>query len=379
MLFGLTTGLDYPFRGDESHFIETIGYFGQDFGLSVWQDYPEVTGPLFYFLYAAWGKLAGFHPDALRTLSIIISFITVLLVYRLYRSVLGDIRYVLAGIAVLLLNPYLVGLSIHVFTDIPALMFLVMAVIAIRRHEPLLLFISTACALLIRQYSVFLVMAAAAWLVLPMQWREDGSRRELAALLAGCVPLLLMMLLWRGPSPPSGLAIWVLDEGVVYSFRYIPIYVTFMALYSLPLVIAAWRTVFRKTAVMAALPLSLSIFFFPLRASEVTIRQTGIETVGLAHGAVQRVLGTGIPGQLLLWLFCFLGFAVLAGLLRADTGVSSKNDGFGLLLTMATVSFILVMPFSYQVWEKYLLMTAPFISLRLLMCVKSDRLSSRCP
>lgn len=379
MLFGLATDLDYPFRGDESHFIDTIEYFGEEFGFSVWQDYPEVTGPLFYFLYAAWGKLAGFNPSSLRTLSIIISFITVLLIYRLYRSVLGDIRYVLAGIAVLLLNPYLAGLSIHVFTDIPALMFLVLAVTALRRHQPLLLFISTACALLVRQYSVFLVIAASAWLALPVKWNEDGSRRELAALLAGCMPLLMMMLLWRGPSPPSGLALWVPDDGLAYNFRYIPIYVTFMALYSFPLVLAAWRTVFRKTVVMAALPLSLSIFFFPLRASGVTVRQTGIETVGLAHGAVQRVLGTGIPGQLFLWLFCFLGFALVAGLVRADIRAPSKRDAFGLLLTMTTVSFLLIMPFSYQVWEKYLLMTAPFVSLRLLMSVRAERLSSPCP
>jgi hypothetical protein len=37
-----------------------------------------------------------------------------------------------------------------------------------------------------------------------------------------------------------------------------------------------------------------------------------------------------------------------------------------LLLTITLISFIVIMPFSYQVWEKYLILILPFLVIRLL-------------
>ena len=67
-------GLDAPVRGDERHFVETIKYFA---GLDIAkvQNYKEVTTPLVYYIYALWGKIAGFELSNLRILSLIISFI----------------------------------------------------------------------------------------------------------------------------------------------------------------------------------------------------------------------------------------------------------------------------------------------------------------
>jgi len=67
--------LHAPAKGDEAHFVEAIKYFG-DLDITKVHDYEEVTTPLVYFVYAAWGNIAGFELHNLRLLSLLIAFIT---------------------------------------------------------------------------------------------------------------------------------------------------------------------------------------------------------------------------------------------------------------------------------------------------------------
>jgi len=375
LAFSILTGLDHPVRGDEGHFIETVGIFAEEPGPSTWTDYPEVTGPFFYWVYSLWGRLAGTGPAGLRVLSLITGISALLLIYRLYRSELKAPGPVMAGMALLLVNPYFAGLCLHVFTDMLALLLVVIAVTALRERRGLMLLVSVTLALLTRQYAIFMVAAAGVFLIVTLKGSGGRNRGLIAALLAGIIPLAVMMVLWRGPAPPAGIERWIIDDGPVYRIRYIYIYTAFIALYSLPLVIFAWRRLLSIRSAAAGLALSSGALLFPLGASEVTLAQTDTKTVGLAHGLLTRVLGTGLMMDAVFWLLCLLGFMTLTALVDIDLGSKGRTGGFPMFLSLMVLAFLVIMPFSYQVWEKYLIMVMPFFVLRLLMLVRKDDLA----
>src|SRR6266568_4671245 len=61
-------GLNHPTWGDEGHFIGTITSFGSDLSIAQLTNYPEVTTPLPFIVYALWGRAFGFDPFHLRIL-----------------------------------------------------------------------------------------------------------------------------------------------------------------------------------------------------------------------------------------------------------------------------------------------------------------------
>ena len=373
--FILLTDLDYPFRGDEGHFISTVEIFGDNFHPVTALDYPEVTGPLFYYMYALWGRMVSFNSENLRVFSLLLSVITFILIYILYGKVLRDLKIVLPGLLLLLINPYFLGLSVHVFTDIPSLLFIVLIVLGVYLGNPFLLFLSTACALLIRQYSVFVVISAAIYFLILYRIRGRFKKGSFLALICGSVPLLVMMLLWRGTAPPSGIVRWMIDDGLVYRFRYILIYVIFMAVSLFPILLYACRILLKnRTVILTGFLLSLTYFFFPVHSSFVTLEQTEVTTVGLMHSFIRGLLSSYHLEQFILWIFCWAGFVTLLHVIRTD--IASMRTGiwdFGHFLTLSVIIFLLIMPFSYQVWEKYLVVVLPFILLRLLMMIGINR------
>ncbi len=375
--FVVLTDLDYPFRGDEEHFISSVELFGDNYHPGTALDYPEVTGPLFYYMYAGWGRMIGFGPENLRIFNLLLSAITFILLYLLYGKVLQDLKIVLPGLLLLLLNPYFPGLSMHVFTDIPSLLFIILTAFAVYFGNPLLLLFSTACALLIRQYSVFVVISAAVYFFFLYRIRGRFRTGSFLALIFGAVPLLVMMFLWRGTAPPSGIVRWVMDDGSVYRLRYIYIYIIFIAVSLFPLLIYAHRILLKnRMVILSAFLLSLTYFFFPLHSSFVTLEQTDIATVGLMHSFIRGLLGSYHLEQFVLWIFCWAGFTTLLHIITTDiTRMKTGEWDFGHFLTLSVIVFLLIMPFSYQVWEKYLVVVLPFILLRLLMMVGTRRLS----
>ena len=373
--FIVSTHLDYPFRGDEEHFISTVELFGDNYNLRTALDYPEVTGPLFYYMYASWGRLIGFSPEDLRIFNLLLSAITFILIYLLYGKVLRDLKIVLPGLLLLLLNPYFPGLSMHVFTDIPSLLFIVLIVFAVYIENPLLLLLSTACALLIRQYSVFVVISAGAYYFIRWGIRDRFEKGSFLALICGAVPLLVMMFLWKGTAPPSGIVKWVIDDGSVYRFRYVYIYIIFMAASLFPLLIYAYRILLKKRMIiLLSFLLSLTYFLFPVHSSSVTLEQTEGTTVGLMHSFIRGILGNYYLEQFVLWVFCWAGFLTLLHIIRTDVKRMKRGEwDFSHFLTLTVIVFLVIMPFSYQVWEKYLVVVLPFVLLRLLLLISTYR------
>lgn len=51
------SAIHYPLRGDEKHITETVRLFAKNLSLETIKNYPEVTPPLFYIIYAFWAKI----------------------------------------------------------------------------------------------------------------------------------------------------------------------------------------------------------------------------------------------------------------------------------------------------------------------------------
>ena len=66
-------GLDRPVWADEVGYFATVRYFGDHFRFATLADYDQVTPPLAYFVYAAWGKVVGFDFSSLRILSLVLA------------------------------------------------------------------------------------------------------------------------------------------------------------------------------------------------------------------------------------------------------------------------------------------------------------------
>ncbi len=70
---------DLPPWGDEEHFLLTVRLFGQGVSTDVLRTYPEMSGPLTFAAFAAWGRVAGFDTASLRLLAPLIASATALL------------------------------------------------------------------------------------------------------------------------------------------------------------------------------------------------------------------------------------------------------------------------------------------------------------
>lgn len=368
-------GLDHSYWGDEAAFVSTIRYFGQNFTLRSLTDYDQVIAPLVFLLYTLWGKLTSFEIHHLRLLSLGFSLVTFILIFRLYAATLARPREALLASCLLLLNPYALGLSFFVFTDIPNLCFLLLIAWAVYRQNLYGLGLATAAALLGRQYSAFLVVAAFFY-YLVMLHRGDKSKIVYpAALVLGSLPLLILFFFWGGIAPPTGKNLWVRTEVQLYHPGYLTTYVVFVAAYLMPVVIWMRHHLFHNRRLcLYCGAISFWYFLFPVRASIVVIRQTGQTTVGLLHRLIQSGLNNTLLEHTLFWILFWSGLVILARIFSEDIRRFRRGEwDFGHFLSLAVICFFLVMPFSYQIWEKYLISILPFLLLRLMMIRAADR------
>ena len=99
-------GIDRPLRGDEPHFVKTIVQFGtRPLSLDLLAHYDEMSGPVPFVLYGAWGRLFGFEPQALRLFSILVAVVTYVLLFWFLQTETGNRRLAAGGTAFVALHP----------------------------------------------------------------------------------------------------------------------------------------------------------------------------------------------------------------------------------------------------------------------------------
>ena len=92
------------------------------------------------------------------------------------------------------------------------------------------------------------------------------------------------------------------------------------------------------------------------------------------HTFIRGILSSYCLEQFVLWIFCAAGLITLFNIIWTDIKrMKSGEWDFGHFLTLIIIVFLIIMPFSYQVWEKYLVAVLPFIILRLLMIISTYR------
>ncbi len=134
-------------------------------------------------------------------------------------------------------NPYFVGLSVFVFTDMPALLGLSLLCLGIVTRRPAAVCIGLIVATMARQYLVFVAPALVAAEVGERAWRGRGSVGSMSmAAAAGLLPLGAMVLLWGGHLAPDNA--WrpvYLSEGLRFDAHALTLYLALPALYLAPL------------------------------------------------------------------------------------------------------------------------------------------------
>jgi 4-amino-4-deoxy-L-arabinose transferase-like glycosyltransferase len=359
-------GLQRPFWGDEAHFVKTIRYFGNNLTLEKLKHYNEMSTPLPFILYAAWGRLFGFKLETLRILSVVIAFITSLSIHYLFFSVFQNAKTALLLTLCVILQPYMLGFSIFVFTDMLAILFLVLACIAVKRENPLLLAVSAALGLLCRQYLAFLPLAAGLYYLWDyVQTRQTRALQMLAAAILALLPTGLLFLLWQGTSPINSLRHIYLEDGFAFHPSFLTLYIVQTFVYLFPVAAVYWRTIYReRTILLLSLALSWLYWLFPVAPSSSAI-EAEIDTVGLFHRLLR--LSVGHPLEHGVFYLCFLlGLPILLLIIRNFyVQWQSKTVSFSLFTNLLILAFFAIMPFSYLGWEKYFLPIVPFVAMQL--------------
>ncbi|UCF63241.1 MAG: hypothetical protein JSW33_11800 [bacterium] len=366
-----TAGLHQPVWGDERHFVQTVHEFGQELSLAQLKSYNEMSTPLPFILYALWGKISGYELQQLRLFSLIIAFLTFLIFFRLYQDSSKHLGLALLITLFLIFQPYMIGISVFVFTDMLPLLFLGLSVWAFHRDNPFLMGVALGGALLCRQYYLFLPVAFAAYYSLRILMRQTGSGvKMLFAIALSGIPLILLFILWGGFSPQNDMRKLYLHEKLYFHTDYLILYIALFLVYLFPLILYRWKKFYlKKNILLAALVLSGSYFLFPVKASAYSMA-IEIYTVGFFHKFVRLTIGSSLE-HYVFYLSYLLSLPVLLTLLIDIYGKVKNRTPDGLLMVnLCIVFFLLIMPFSYLNWEKYFL---PVIPLAIISILNKDK------
>jgi hypothetical protein len=365
LYFGI--GLRQPTWADEHHFIPTIEGFGRDFSLRQIQTYNDMSTPLPFILYALWGKIAGFSLHQLRFFSLIISFCTFITFYIFYYMISGRIKTATWAIIFLIFQPYLIGLSVFVYTDMLALLFMAVSLIAFVRNRPILLAISIAGTLLCRQYFIFLAAAFSLYYLIQILLpRDRNSYKMFISSLVSLAPVTFLFILWGGFSPQNEMRDLYLEDGINFHPEFLVLYISLFFVYLFPVIIFTWKKYYTNLKILLlSIPLSLIYFLFPVRASQPSI-DVGVYTVGFFHRFIRMVFGDTAE-HYVFYLMILLSLPVLLCIIR-DTysQIKSGKPNAFLFTGMSIILFLIIMPFSYLTWEKYFLPIIPIALVQIL-------------
>ncbi len=354
--------LDSKVHGDERHFIETIRYFS-DFDLHKVKDYKEVAPPLVFIIYAIWGKIFGFEVQNLRIFSLIIAFLTFLVLHYLFFRTFQRKNYIIPVLFFFLLNPYIIGFNVFVFTDMLTLLFVILFCIAVYRDLTLLLFFSASAALLCRQYAIFILTAGILYyIVVFFTKREKKILINTLSIALSMIPLLVLFIVWKGLAPQSGLDYWVGQNGMHFNLNNLTTYLLMSVVYSFPIMIFRFKYLFSFKILLIVAIAGVVYFIFPVEPSTVTVEMTMHDTVGLFHRSLKTFTISYTIEHIIFYFFFVLGLGLLWCIsMNLYDRFSNKEIDYNLFTEIAYLCFLLIMPFSYQVWEKYLIIVLPII------------------
>lgn len=371
----LVADLERPFWGDESHYVKTINYFGEKFNLERLRDYEDMSTPLPFVLYTLWGRLFGFGLPILRLFSLLIALITYLLFHRLLFTATQKAWPAFWASVFLVVHPYMAGLSIFIYTDMPAMLCMISACLAVVRKKPLWLWLSLAGAILCRQYFVFFTLGVTIFYFI--RWLTLKNRRETGFFLASVlshVPVLLLFWLWQGFAPDNEMKHLYIDYSFTFHPSFLTLYISLLFIYMIPLVLYRWRAFYNDWLLLGvSFILCWLYWLFPV-APAGPARDVNLTTVGLFHRAFKSFSDSLAIDQIIFFVgFCF-GLPLLLKFIKsAYVLIRYREWTLPLMLDIVIILFFMIMPFSYLCWEKYFMPVIPVLILRMLLPVEDRK------
>jgi hypothetical protein len=347
----VAVGLSRPAMHDEIHFIRTIERFADQPTLDTLRSYEEMSTPLPFAMYAAWGKAFGFEPAALRTFSLIIAMGSYAAICLFMLEQFKDERTAVGLSALIAIHPYMIALSVLVYTDMVAIGLCALACRALLKRNPVVLGLSLAAAMLCRQYAIVFPAAFAVYVWLD---RRGDARTMWTALALSVVPLGLLMCLWGGLTPNNAVARRFAEQSMAWQPSSAALYVAIGAVYLTPLL--AWRAkaLYSRPKVMAAaLILGSTYWLFPVRPSDVFYQPT---RVGLFDALLHMAFDAVWMRDVVFCIAFMLGLPLVFAALRQ---VRDARPGAATAWSLVLLAFVAIMPLSYLHWEKYYLLIYP--------------------
>jgi len=359
--------------GDERHFVETIKFFGDEISFKSLKHYNEMSTPFPFLLYAAWGRVFNFDLNTLRLLSILLALITYLAFYYLLTLFINNRITVLLAAAFFVLHPYMVGFSVFVFTDMLPLTASIFCLIALKKNKPVLFMISAMIGILSRQYFLFFSGAAGLFYLLKYWYsREKADLKMVTATALSLLPLIFLFVFWGGFSPVNKINHLYLDEAFTFHFEYLTLYIFQLFVYLLPFVIFRRKYFYSNRRVLFfSLLISVVYFIFPVEPCKASV-EVGLSTVGYFHKLIQITMSQSYE-HIIFYLGFLLGWPVLITIIiDIYKRLTQKKYDFIFLLNLAIISFLVIMPFSYLLWEKYFMPLVPLAILQILLVYFED-------
>lgn len=354
----LLTRFDYPIHGDEVSFYPITLQFGAHLlpPLGLLRSYEQLQTPLMFWAFGLLGRVVGFDLWKLRAGVALLSYLTLLLFFRLCRAHCQGAKPWLSiyTTAALALSPYYLGASFYYYTDVPCLFALMVALMLYLSNRPITGAVAAGLAGLIRQFSLFLPGAyALSALVKARHSRMD--LRQGAALLLPFGMLLPLIILWGGLGPQNRL------RGIVHQVgSFHPEFVNYLVLatgaYALPLALIRIRAIFQWQRLIAVAVLA-PLFWFAIPRPNSPLLNLPVRTLGYLDITLTKAFGDHktIP-YFLLW---YLGCLILYEVFSLEWGTLDK------LIPLAVVTFFVINLFAHMVWDKYLLLVLPLLFLSL--------------
>lgn len=372
VFLGVSGVLTRPCWTDEGHFYRTTLQFLSHLHASPSEflahirSYGELSGPLPFIMFATAAGAFGAQLWKLRLVVLFMSLLTSVGFFALLRRQIEAtsagfpdadfarprVGHMVLFMAPLLLNPYYWGTSVFLYTDMPAMLFLVWCLYLFVRGRYLPSGLLAGMALWCRQYFIFVPLGMLFWLGVSRSGREH---RALVAPFVALVVFLPLLLVWHGLTPtlegtvfdglrPSihpGIVVFNVIVLVVYSLS-----VLWLRLKRRP----DWRTV------LLAGILAPVYFMFPPRP--LPYPELTPSSMGFFDKFMEAVFkgGKDVPYMLLF----AVGSAALVSLLR-----SGWRSQVGRLYSTLLVAFLAANLYGYLIWEKYSLPALPVVSLLL--------------
>jgi len=359
----LTFGFDHKVWVDEKHFYETIKLFTNHFSIETLRTYNEVIAPFTFIIYAIWGKVFGTDLATLRILSLLIALVTFFRFFVLAQKHFSPLYSLLLTI-LLSLNPYMIGISFFCYTDMLTILFSIEIALAIHSNSTFRFVIFSILSLYTRQYNVTVLMAVGIYYLLSKNENGKTNWFNAFSMFIPLIAFLPLIILWKGVAPDNQMHSLLNGYSYHYQLIALPTYIYTIVIYSLPLSLL-WlykNYQFRLLELLIVIAIC-SIFYalFPVTPAACSVHD-GIYTVGLFHKVIDLVIKNSVLVHTILYLSFLFAVITLVDLIKKYKNYlfNYQPNQIHLFYLLNIITLLLVMPISYQIWEKYVLVIMPY-------------------